>query len=284
VNKNKVTIITGGSGGIGKAAAIKLAEEGGKIVIFSRNEEKVKRAVEDIVRKTGNNRIEYILCDLSSFKSIRRAAKEFKERNGRLDVLINNAGMNQLERKITEDGYEMQFQVNYLSQFLLTNLMLDLLIKSTPSRIINVSSAMHKYGKINFGDINFNRGYSKYKAYTQSKLAVIFFTESLSEKLADKGVSVNALHPGLVRTEIGINRENGNGKFIRRLKNPFAIPPEKGCETLVYLACSPEVEKITGKYFIRKKIKRTSNLSHDKEIADKLWQLSVDATGADIII
>lgn len=215
-----------------------------------------------------------MLCDLASTKSIRNFCKEFKKKYKRLDILVNNAGVVLPGRRETIDGFELQFGVNHLGHFLLTNLLLDLMVQSAPARIVNVASGGHKIGKIHFEDINLTRNYNIFKAYSQSKLANILFTYELAKRLKGKGVMVNALHPGAVASQMGINRETGFGKFITSILKPFFLTPEQGAQTAVYLATSSEVESVTGKYFYKKKPVRSSKKSYNKQMAKKLWSMS----------
>jgi NAD(P)-dependent dehydrogenase (short-subunit alcohol dehydrogenase family) len=225
---------------------------------------------DEMVRESKNDRVDFIHCDLASFDSIRSCCREFKNKYERLDVLINNAGTWNFKRIESRDGIENTFAVNYLAPFLTTNLLLDLLKRSAPSRIINVASAFHG-GTVNFDDVEFKRSFSALKAYRQSKLALILFTRLLAEKLKDTGVTVNCVHPGRVATNLS---RDGN-VFYRTFSRLFARDPKKGAETSTYLASSPEIEKITGEYFADKKIKQSSAESHDMEMAKKLWDLSV---------
>ena len=180
---------------------------------------------------------------------------------------------------LTEDGNELQFGVNHLGHFLLTNLLLDRMIASAPARIINVSSGAHKIGDIHFDDVNLQKNYRLWRAYAQSKLANILFTYALSERLEGKEVTVNCLHPGAVATNMGINRSTGFGTLITRLLKPFFQTAKKGAETTIYLATSDEVANVTGKYFYRKKPIQSSKRSYDKKLAERLWTLSEEMTG-----
>src|SRR5215207_6225037 len=198
----KIILITGATNGIGKAAALELAKQGNTVVIVGRNPAKTQATVEEIKQQSGNSAVEGLIADLSSLADVRRLADEFRQRHSRLDVLINNAGALFAERELTVDGYEMTFAVNHLAYFLLTNLLLDLLKASAPARIVNVASDAHKGMKINFDDLQLEKNYGGMMgpAYGQSKLANILFTYELARRLAGTGVTVNALHPGLVRT------------------------------------------------------------------------------------
>jgi NAD(P)-dependent dehydrogenase (short-subunit alcohol dehydrogenase family) len=220
-----------------------------------------------------------MICDLGNQASIREFAQSFKERYKNLEILINNAGVILPGRHETSDGYELQFGVNHLGHFLLTNLLLDTIKNSSPARIVVVASGAHKAGKIHFDDINLKKNYSIVKAYSQSKLANILFTYELADRLRGTGVTVNCLHPGAVATNMGINRETGFGTFITSLVKPFFQTPEEGAATSIYLATSEEVKDISGKYFHRKRPVKSSEQTYDRELALKLWQLSERLTG-----
>jgi NAD(P)-dependent dehydrogenase (short-subunit alcohol dehydrogenase family) len=270
--KDKVVLITGATSGIGKETAVGLAKLGATIVFTTRDMDRGRTTKEEIIRESKNDKVDYIHCDLASFDSIRSCCKEFRTKYERLDVLINNAGTWDFKRRESADGIENTFAVNYLAPFLMTNLLLDILKNSAPSRIINVASTMHTRARtINFDDVELKKSFSAWKAYSQSKLAVILFTKILAEKLKDTGVTVNCLHPGMVATNIYRN----TNVLFRTFARLFGKNPKEGAETSIYLASSPEVEKITGEYFVDKKIKQSSAESHNMETAKKLWDMSV---------
>jgi len=259
---------------MGKATATQLAKTGATVVILCRNKERGEKALIDIKTESGNNAIDLFICNLGNMASIRKFVKEFKVKYTKLNVLINNAGVILPSRHETSDGYELQFGVNHLGSFLLTNLLLDTIINSAPARIINVSSGAHKVGKIHFEDVNLKENYNLIKAYSQSKLWNILFSYELAERLKGSKVTVNCLHPGAVATEMGINRKTGFGATITRMVKPFFQTPLEGASTAIYLATSEEVSGITGKYFYKKKPIKSSKLSYNKEISKKLWKLS----------
>ena len=265
----KIVFITGATSGIGKSTAIGLAKMGAKIVFTYRNRKKGEDTRKEIIEKTKNSDIHSIYCDLASFYSIRKCCNEFIENYGRLDVLINNAGLWNMNERKSSDGIEETFAVNFLAPFFMTELLLDTLKKSSPSRIINVSSALHR-GKINFGDIEMKNEYNGMKAYAQSKLAVILFTRLLAKKLEKDGITVNCLHPGVIATNIIRDR----GKAIRFLSRLLFKSPKNGARTSIYLASAPEIENTTGEYFSNKKIVKSSDESKDMETAKKLWKLA----------
>ena len=274
MNDRKVVLITGGSSGMGKATATHLAKLGNLVVILCRNKERGETALIDIKRESGNDEVDLMLCDLGDKNSIRRFADEFKEKYKNLHILINNAGVILPRRHETKDGYELQFGVNHLGHFLLTNLLLDTIISSAPSRIINVASGAHKVGRIHFDDINLKRNFNLVRAYAQSKLANILFTYELSDRLKKMDVTVNCLHPGAVATQMGINRNTGFGTLITSILKPFFQSPKEGASTAIYLATSEDVRGVTGRYFYKKKPINSSKLSYDKELARKLWNVS----------
>jgi NAD(P)-dependent dehydrogenase (short-subunit alcohol dehydrogenase family) len=269
-------MITGSSSGIGKHAAIGLAKMGATVVMVCRDRTRGEAARDEIVRVSGSKgeTVDLMLADLASMDSVRAVAKAFLQKYQNLHVLINNAGVILGKRIVTKDGLETTFEVNYLSQFLLTNLLLGALKASAPSRIINVSSGAHTGGHMNFDDLQGERGYSMMRAYSQSKLAQVLFTYELAKKLQGTGVTVNSVHPGAVATNWG--RESAAAlSFVLKLVGPFELSAEKGADTTVYLASSPELTSVTGKYFTKRKEVPSSKESHDEAEAQKLWQVSL---------
>jgi len=233
--------------------------------------------VNQIKQQTGNPAVEFMWADLSSQQEIRRMVQEFKSRYQRLDVLVNNAGAIFAERRESVDGIEMTFALNYLGYFLLTNLLLDTLKASAPARIINTSSRSHARAQINFDDLESRSGYRGLSAYAHSKLAIVLFTYELARRLEGTGVTVNALHPGIVATNFA--RSNGGViSLLMRLFRPAFIRPEQGAQTGIYLATSPEVEGVTGKYFVKCKAVPSAPASYDTATAERLWQASVAYT------
>jgi len=269
--KDKIVLITGATSGIGKETAIGAAKLGGTIVFTTRNMQKGELTKDEIVKASNNKKVDFFYCDLTSFDSIRSCCDQFKAKYGQLQVLINNAGVWESKRKVSKDGIESTFAVNYLAPFLMTNLLLDGLKKGAPSRIINLTSGYHG-GTIHFEDIEFKRSFSGRKAYRQSKLAMILFTKLLAEKLEGTGVTVNCVNPGFTSTNLA--RELNF--VLRAFFKLFGKDPKKGAETSVYIASSPEVENITGQYFVNKKIRQSSKESNDIEVAKKLWDSSVE--------
>ena len=280
-NKNdpKTIIITGATSGIGKETAIALAKLGETVIFTARTKAAGEVARREIREQSGNERVEYFECNLASLVSIKKFSDDFKDRYERLDVLINNAGVMEHERKVSRDGFEMDFAVNYLAPFLLTNLLLSLLKASVPSRIINVSSSLHSEGKINFEDMQSEHSFDLYKTYAQSKLALILFTKKLAHELSDTGVTVNALNPGVVATKMTLKNIEHMNPIIRLFYQKTALSVKRGAETSIYLAVSPEVEKITGEYFDGKKIVSPAPQSSDMAVTDKLWRESLKIIG-----
>jgi len=272
----KVCMITGGNSGIGKYTALGLAKMGATVVMVCRDGSKGEAARDEIVALTGSGKekVDLILADLASMESVRKLADTFMARYERLHVLINNAGVILSKRSVTADGLETTFEVNYLSHFLLTNLLLGVLRASAPSRIINVSSGAHTGGHIDFDDLQGERGYRGTKAYSQSKLAQVLFTYELAKRLKGTGVTVNCVHPGAVATNWGRNSGGAMG-FVLRLAGPFELSPEKGADTSVYLASSPDLADVTGRYFTKRKEVASSKESHDELEAQRLWQVSL---------
>ncbi|MFX1317338.1 MAG: SDR family oxidoreductase [Promethearchaeota archaeon] len=274
---DKICMITGANSGIGKATALSIAKMGAVVIMICRDKNRGENAQKEIINETGNKSVDLFICDLSSQESIYKLAENFKKKYQKLDVLINNAGVVKTKRILTIDGFETTFAVNYLAPFLLTNLLLDIIKESAPSRIINIISGIHKSGSINFDDLQAENKYRSYKAYGQSKLALILFTYELSKKLEGTSVTVNALHPGFTRTNIGRDYSVFIRPFTKLSKNP-----KKGAETSIYLATSPEVEGITGKYFIKKQQKRSSKDSYNEKLAKELWNVSLKLTKLNI--
>jgi NAD(P)-dependent dehydrogenase (short-subunit alcohol dehydrogenase family) len=273
--QGKVCIVTGANSGIGKATALGLAQMGATVVMVCRNQSKGEEAQNEIKEKSENDAIDLMLADLSSQESIRQLAENFQQHYQQLHVLINNAGVANLTRRETVDGLEMTFVVNYLAPFLLTNLLLDKLKASTPSRIVNVSSESHQSGYIKMDDLELEKGYRLMRAYGQSKLALVLFTYELARRLQGAGVTANCLHPGFVATNIGQNGVGSVGRSIVKLIfSRLGISPEEGAKTSIYLASSPEIEGITGKYFIKSIPVRSAPISYDETLQRQLWEES----------
>jgi NAD(P)-dependent dehydrogenase (short-subunit alcohol dehydrogenase family) len=274
----KVIVITGGNTGIGKEAAVGLAGLGARVVITSRNEERGREARQKIADRSENDSVEVMSLDLASFKSIRSFAADVLDRFDHVDVLVNNAGLILRRRAETQDGFEETFGVNHLGHFLLTDLLLERLRASAPARVVVVSSDAHKGARqgLDFDDLQAEHTYRWAKAYSKSKLANIYFARELSRRLDGSGVTVNALHPGFVRSEFGRGGDLGGiyGWGIKYIASPFAISPEKGALTSIYLASSPDVQGVSGGYFYKSKPSTPSAVAQDDEAAGRLWDAS----------
>ena len=274
----KVVIITGGNTGIGKEAAVGLAGLGARVVVTSRNEERGRSARQEIAERSGNDSVEVMSLDLASFTSIRSFAADVLDRFDHLDVLVNNAGLILYRRSETQEGFEETFGVNHLGPFLLTDLLLERLRASAPARVVVVSSTAHKSARqgLDFDDLQADHKYRWAKAYSKSKLANIYFARELARRLDGTGVTVNALHPGFVRSEFGRGGDLGGiyGWGIKYIASPFAISPAKGARTTIYLASSPDVEGVSGGYFYKSKPSTPSTVAQDDDAASRLWEAS----------
>jgi len=275
--KGKVVLITGATSGIGKVTAITLVGMGATVVVLGRNPEKGKELLREIEKRTGSKGTDFITSDLASLDSVRSAASAFNSRYDRLDVLLDNAGGINGKRMMTKDGFEYTFGVNHLAHFVLTNLLLDKLRSSAPSRVVVTSSAAQMNGHIDFDDLMEEKRYRSFKAYSQSKLANALFAFELARRLDGTRVTSNCFHPGVVRSNFGKGL-GGAGGAIYPLIGVFMVSPEKGSETQVYLASSPEVEGVTGKYFAKKEVRRSSRDSNDLVVARHLWEVSEELT------
>jgi NAD(P)-dependent dehydrogenase (short-subunit alcohol dehydrogenase family) len=263
--EGRTILITGSTDGIGKATAIQLAQRGAKVLLHGRDTEKGRRVLEDVRKSTGNSNLEYFRADLASQRQVRSLVDGVKRGHESLHVLINNAGTFQPQRRLTEDGLETTFAVNYLAPFLITHGLLDLLKSSRPSRIINVASIAHWNAKADWSNLQGERRYDGFQAYALSKLGDILFTYALARRLQGTGVAANCLHPGVIRTKL---LRAGFGDY------PGAVP-EDGARTSVYLASSPEVEGISGRYFENCRPVRSSPLSYDEDLQEMFWQMSI---------
>jgi NAD(P)-dependent dehydrogenase (short-subunit alcohol dehydrogenase family) len=269
----KICLVTGSNSGIGKVTAKALAAGRATVIMVCRNRYKGEAAREEIVRETRNEKVDLMIADFSNLSQIRGVAAGVKAKYSRLHTLVNNAGTYNGKRTLTVDGYETTFAVNHLGYFLLTVELLDLLKSSAPARIVNVASNAHRRWRIDFNDLNLEDDYAGWKAYAQSKLANVLFTYELARRLKGTGVTANCMHPGVVGTNI-FNSVGGVGGKIVRLFTPFMRTPEKGADTIIWLASSPEVEGITGKYFVDRKEQATNPESYDTAIAARLWDVS----------
>jgi len=272
---NKSVLITGATSGIGLVTAREIARRGAHVTIVSRSADRCAWVVDAIKQEVGNPNIEFIAADLSIRDGVHRTAYDFKKRHPRLDVLINNVGGIFMSRQVSKDGLELTFALNHISYFLLTHLLLDVLKASAPARVINVSSNAHRGVKIRFDDLQLEKNYSGFAAYSQSKLCNILFTYELARRMEGSGVMVNALHPGFVASEFG--KDNGFlMRLIMRLLSPIAKSTNDGASTSIYLASSREVEGVSGKYFVDSRETASDPTSYDKQAAEKLWNLSLE--------
>jgi NAD(P)-dependent dehydrogenase (short-subunit alcohol dehydrogenase family) len=275
--KGKTVLVTGATAGIGRETALGVAKLGAHVVIVGRNPEKTKRVVDELKAASGNQQIDFLLADLSLLAEVRKLAEAFISRFGTLHVLINNVGAINLKREVTKEGHELTFAMNHLGLFLLSELLTPALQKGAPSRIINLSSDAHRAGGINFDDLQAERGYSSFRVYSNSKLMNLLFTRELSRRLADQKITVNAVHPGMVASDF-MTKPGIMGKIANAFVQLFGISPEAGARTSVFLASSPEVEGVTGKYFVKSKARTPSKDAQSDEAARRLWEISEKLT------
>ena len=283
----KRVLITGATNGIGKRAALEIAKMGAAIVIVGRDEIKTHKVAIDLKILSGSSNIDFLIADLSSMEEIRRIADEFQEKYQRLDVLLNNAGAIFPAFQASTDGYEMTFALNHFSYFLLSNLLLDVMNLTAhehgEARIINVSSGAHQSGALSAGlqldKLRDPSGFSRFNSYGASKLANVLFTYALARRLEETHITVNSVHPGFVKTGFGHNMNGMMAGVVKLMQTIFGRTLDKGAETLVYLATSPEVKGISGKYWMDKAQKPSSDISYDHEQQQRLWDFSAEATG-----
>lgn len=277
--QGKVMLVTGATDGIGKVTARRLAERGATVIVAGRNPAKTAQTAGEIRAQTGNDAVADLVADLALMAGVRALADQVLARYDRLDVLINNAGAIFMRRQQTAEGLEMTFALNHLAYFLLTHLLLERLQASAPARIVNVSSGAHFGARLNLDDVQMARGYNGFRAYSNSKLMNLLFTYALARRLEGTGVTVNALHPGLVATQFAANNWGTLGQWGRKLLNLVSISAEKGAETSVYLATAPEVAGVSGQYFYRCQPAQSSAASRDQAAQERLWQISAALTG-----
>lgn len=274
----RTCLVTGATSGIGLETARGLAALGGHVVIVGRDRERTESARKQIAERSGNPRVDFLLADLSSLAGVRGLADDFRASHPALHVLVNNAGTVELKRTTTIDGFEKTFAVNHLAYFLLTNLLLPTLRASAPARIVNVSSEAHRFGRIDFNDLQSEKSYASMRVYGTSKLFNVLFTIALAEKLAGSGVTANCLHPGAVSTRLGTQ----NGVFAKLLiaaLRPFFLSPEQGAANSIYVAASDELDGVSGKYFVKQRAVETSRRSQHPGVARRLWARSAELTG-----
>ncbi len=278
--QDKICVITGGTDGIGKATASALAVQGARLLVHGRDPEKGARVVAELRAHSGNPSIEFLSADFSSLADVRRLAAAIMEHTPRVDVLINNAGGIFVRRAVSKDGYEMTFAVNHLAPFLLTHLLANTLKSAGPSRIVTTASNAHRGARIHFDDLRTTRKYSAMGAYGTSKLANILFTRGLAKRLRGTAVTATCLHPGFVRTNIG--RAENTSPWLNRIFGliaRFARTPDKGAQTVLYLATSPQVQGASGGYYFDCKLTAPSAAAQDDSAAEQLWQVSERLVG-----
>lgn len=276
----KTMAITGANTGMGKATAMHLAKKGYHILMLTRSISRGQTAAEDIIKASGNDKVEVINCDLASLSSIARCVEQLKERIAHLDVLINNAGVLPLKREETEDGFERQLGVNHLGHFALSCRLFDLFVAAKQPRVVNVASGAYKIGRMHWDDPHLNQKYGMWKAYAQSKWANILFTMELADRLQPIGGVAFSVHPGAVSTEIGVNRKTGFGRSLHRILRPFFLTPEQGAATTITLADGDVPMNLSGQYFYKQKPVPIINRRKGqiKEEAKKLWEWSEQQT------
>jgi len=271
--QGKMCLVTGSTSGIGKVTARELAKQGATVVLVSRTRAKGEATQTEITQATGNPHVELLVADLSLLADVRRLASEFQHTNSHLHLLVNNAGCAYPTRTLTSEGLEATLVVNYLAPFLLTELLLDTLKASAPARIVNVSSAQHANAHIDFDNLQGEKKYGNLSTYNQARLAVLLWTYELARRLKGTGVTVNALHPGITATNFPSGM-TGVLAWGMKLSKPFLLTPEKGAQTTLYLATSPEVEGVTGKYFVKSHETKSSNDSYDQTVGARLWEVT----------
>jgi NAD(P)-dependent dehydrogenase (short-subunit alcohol dehydrogenase family) len=279
----RTVVITGGNAGIGKETAVALAADGARVIFTSRDAGRGAAALAEITERSGSSTVEVMALDLSSLASVRAFSEQVLDATERIDVLVNNAGLILDQRTETEDGFEMTFGVNHLGHFLLTDLLRDRLLASAPARVVVLSSNAHTFARsgLDFDDLQSTRKYSSFGAYSRSKLANILFTNELARQLDGTGVTANSVHPGWVDSRFGRDGDIGALEWVFGLGGRlFAISPERGAETSVFLARDPGVADTNGSYFVKSKVRRTSSHGADAAAATRLWEISADLVGA----
>jgi len=276
--EGKICLVTGATSGIGLVTVQALARQGATVILVGRDPARTHATVQRLQHESGNDQVVGLLADLSVQSQIRQLAGEVQRRFPRLDVLLNNAGALFTERQLSADGIEMTLALNHLVYFLLTHLLLESLRASPSARIVNVASNAHRRVSFHFGDPQGTLRYHGWRAYCQSKLANLLFTYALAQQLTGTSITVNAVHPGFVATSFGHNNRGLFAWFVR-LAQRTALSPEQGADTLIYLATSPDVEGVSGMYFVKQQMVMSSQASYDQDAAQRLWQLSQRLTG-----
>ncbi len=269
----KVCIVTGSTSGIGLVTAKELAKMGATTVVVARDEDRGKAALEEVIEYSKNDNVDLLICDFSSQTSIVEFAEKFRRKYDRLDILVNNAGLMNHKRVETASGVEMTFAVNHLGTFLTTNILLDMLKDTPASRTLVVASDLHFRGNIDPNNLMHEQNYNGFTAYCDSKLANILFVYKLARDLKGFDTTINALHPGVIKTKFGIEDRSSNRTF------PMGrISPEDGAKAQIYLSTSQHVQGVSGKYFNEMRMEKSSPMSYDAELADMLWQKSLELT------
>ncbi len=269
----KVCVVTGATSGIGEATALELAQRGGTVAVVGRDASRTAQSVDRIRARTGNPSVLPFVADLSVRNQVRALARQIRSQHDRLDVLINNAGAIYSRRLLSSDGVELTWALNVVAPFLLTEGLLDLLRTSAPSRVVNVTSAAHRTGRMRFDDLEGRRRYFGFRSYAQSKLALLLYTGELARRLEGSRVTVNAVHPGFVDSHFGRNNGVVIGGFWRVVEFLFGASPARGARTSVYLATAPELASTSGRYFRSGQVAVSSQASRDRESARRLWQI-----------
>ncbi len=270
--KEKICIVTGANSGIGKATALGLSRMGFRVVMVCRNAERGENARAEIIEKSGNKSVDLLICDVSSMSSVRKFAAEYTEKYSRLDVLINNAGAVFNTRSITEEGFERTLALDFLGPVLMSHELMPILRKSAPSRIINISSGLHKNGVVDLGNLQSEGKYNGMKVYSNTKLMLMMFTYEQAKRLQGSGVTANIVLPGFVATNLGNNSESLMSNILFKMVRPMQISPEKGAETVIYLASSDELRDVNGKCFEKTKQTQTAPQSYDQSMQLKIWE------------
>ena len=266
-------LVTGSTSGIGKVTARELANSGASVVLVSRSRAKGEATQAEIKQATGNQEVELLVADLSLLEDVRRLAAEFQQTHRHLHLLVNNAGGAYPTRTLTSEGLEATLAVNYLAPFLLTELLLDRLQASAPARIVNVSSAQHATVSLEFDNLQGEKTYAHLRNYSQAKLALLLWTYELARRLQGTGVTVNALHPGITASNFSAGMI-GPAAWAMKLLKPFLLTAEQGAQTTLYLATSPQVDQVTGKYFVKSQEKQSSSRSYDQTVGSRLWEVT----------
>lgn len=277
--RGRTVLVTGATNGIGRESAVQLARLGARVVLVGRDPARTAATAAEVSTRSGSKDVAHLLCDFSSQAAIRRLADQVLEQHDRLDVLVNNAGGVNRTRWLTEDGIEATFAVNHLGYFLLTNLLLDLLKRSAPARVVSVASVSHRSGTIDFDDLGYERGYWVLKAYQRSKLANVLFANELARRLAGTGVTSVSLHPGKVATNIWSGAPAWTKPVIALVYRPFFISAERGAERITQLVADPALDGVTGVYFEDGKPSEPAPLARDEQLARRLWDVSAELVG-----